>query len=594
MPARLSLTASLVLSLCALSSVLAPSPAAAAGPFVVNKTGDASDRNIGNGTCDSSKKSGNQCTFRAAIQEANSGSAIDTINFNIATTPRVIKPASPLPPITTEVVIDGYSQPGSSPNTQASGDNAVLKITLDGVNAGNGANGLEVGGFKSTVKGLVIQRFSGSGIVLVGQSDKVFGNFIGTTAAGTAARGNGTGITLSSPGGTVGSGNPEDRNLISGNNGDGVHVSGSEADNAFIVNNLIGTKKNGTAALGNGGVGVRVEGEGAQVGFITAGYGNVISANGGYGVLVLQNAGTNGSKIAGNLIGTDVTGSADLGNDGGVMVQANGVTIGGTTTAARNVISGNDGNGVTLSGSTSCVIVGNYIGTNAAGTAALGNGLSGIYMTGSTDTVIGGTVAGARNVISGNGQDGVGILTDSSRTKVQGNRIGTKADGTGDLGNVGDGVIVTGRDNEIGGSASGAGNLISGNDSIGVRVSGVGTVIDANEVTRNVIKLSGFDGIALISTAATTVSSNLIQSNGRDGVAVFPSSSGSDIVGNQIFGNNGLGINLIGGTEDAFGVTANDSGDPDTGANNLQNFPVAHVSQLQRRKRRDNGQRVAE
>src|SRR5262245_41808561 len=193
--------------------------------FTVNKTTDASDRAVGDAKCDTSTKAGNQCTLRAAIQEANHSAELDTIKFNITTTPRVIAPASPLPPITQAVTIDGYSQAGSSTNTKAVGNDAVLKITLDGINAGASADGLVVGGFKSTVRGLVIQRFKGSGIVLTGSSDKVYGNFVGTTANGADARSNGTGITITGGGGAVGSGATKDRNLISGNTGDGVHVN---------------------------------------------------------------------------------------------------------------------------------------------------------------------------------------------------------------------------------------------------------------------------------------------------------------------------------------------------------------------------------
>ena len=90
-------------------------PAGAAATFAVNRTGDASDRNPGNGRCDTSTKKGNQCTLRAAIEESNDTAGEDTIEFDIGDTNSVktIEPASPLPTITDTVTIDGYTQRAS-------------------------------------------------------------------------------------------------------------------------------------------------------------------------------------------------------------------------------------------------------------------------------------------------------------------------------------------------------------------------------------------------------------------------------------------------------------------------------------------------
>jgi len=406
-------------SLVLLAAAIAlPTGSAAASPFVVNKTGDASDRNIGNGICDTSKTSGKQCTLRAAIQEANFTAAFDTITFNITTTPRIIKPTSPLPPITEAVTINGYSQPGSTTNSTSFGDNAVLKITLDGVNAGANANGLELGGFKSTVQGLVIQRFGGSGVVLTDYGDKVYGCFIGTTADGTGARPNGTGITITGQGGNVGSFKPADRNIISGNTSNGIHVDGPDATGAFIAGNYIGTQKNGNAGLGNGAYGVFVdEASSAQIGNTTAGYGNVISANDGYGISVIQATGDNLTKIQGNFIGTNAAGTAALGNQGGVNIHAYTVTVGGTVAGARNVISGNQLYGVLIYHEVAGnVIQGNYIGTNADGTAALGNHDIGVIVQDSSYNLIGGNAAGTGNVISASTNAGVALVGGGNNT----------------------------------------------------------------------------------------------------------------------------------------------------------------------------------
>src|SRR4030095_1015764 len=155
---------------------------------------------------------------------------------------------------------------------------------------------------------------------------------------------------------------------------------------------------------------------------------NVISGNGsgttGGGVLI---SGLNGTVAQGNFIGTAASGTAAPGNliFGGVFpgTGASENTIGGTSPGARNIISGNQGNGVSISASSNQV-TGNYIGTNVNGNAALPNTLSGVSLTGGVnfplDNVIGGTSVEARNVISGNLGSGVEIVGSSSNNQVQG------------------------------------------------------------------------------------------------------------------------------------------------------------------------------
>jgi CSLREA domain-containing protein len=573
---RLLRPASAALGLaCAVSiSLGTPRAVRAANPFVVNKTGDASDRNIGDGICDSATKTGKQCTLRAAIQESNASGTYDTINFNIATTPRVIAPLSPLPPITNPALIDGYSQPGASANTNSFGNNAVLKIVLDGVNAGATANGLEAGGFKTVIKGLVVQRWGGSGLVLTGTQDQVYGCFIGTNAAGSLARANGTGITVTGNYGTIGGSLPASRNLISGNSGDGIVLngfdSGTSGGGGFVVNNYIGTNKAGTGQLPNGHNGVNVTVPGAHIGSTGGGSGNLISGNLGYGVKVYQPDDPNGTEIQGNLIGTTANGSAELGNGGGLFIQANAVVVGGGSDG-RNVISGNDSFGILVYHLVSDnVIQGNYIGTNLAGTAAIGNGSAGILTQDSDYTIVGGSDADQRNVISGNADDGI-TFVGGSNNQAYGNRIGTKADGTGDLGNAGDGIAVIGSlHNVIGGTGS-DGNVIANNDASGVRLS---TNSTDNSIEGNAITGNGAAGVEVLAPN-NLVGANSIVANIGAGVHVATSAtSGVRITGNQTIANTKLAIDLTGGTEDSFGVTANDAGDGDSGANKLQNFPI--------------------
>ena len=200
---------------------------------------------------------------------------------------------------------------------------------------------------------------------------------------------------------------------------------------------------------------------------------------------------------------------------------APGLHITGDSTVRGLVINGFDGFGVLISGgdATGNLVQGNFIGTDVTGAVDLGNGRDGVFIAGAPNNVIGGTTAQARNVISGNNISGINI-GGASGNVVQGNFIGTDVTGAVDVGNTLWGILMSSGapENTIGGTAGGAGNTIAFN---------------------------GFDGVF--------------------GVL----GTGNAILGNSIFSNAGLGIDL-----DPDGITANDAGDGDTGANNLQNFPV--------------------
>lgn len=353
-------------------------------------------------------------SLRQAILYANATAGVNTITFNIPTTDPgydaatgtfTIRATSALPQIRDQVIINGYSQPGATQNTLAAGNNANLKIVLDGSSAGSNTSGLMLGSGStgSTIQGLVINRFTGSGIWVTSASGSnvIQGNFIGTNANGTVALGNGTrGLDIASSNNVIGGSNPSERNVISGNTGEGIFVS------SFTSNNQIR---------------------------------------------------------------------------------------------------------------------GNYIGTNASGTADLGNSVDGIRINGASNNVIGGTTVGERNLISGNNRYGIVIdATNAKDNQIIGNYIGADATGTVDLGNSSHGVyIYDASNNSIGDTTAGSGNLIFGNDG---------------------------RGVAIGNTASTT---------------------GNAILGNTIYGNSNLGIDL-----GVNGVTGNDIGDGDTGANNFQNFPV--------------------
>uniref|UniRef100_UPI0016047CB9 DUF2341 domain-containing protein n=1 Tax=Stieleria mannarensis TaxID=2755585 RepID=UPI0016047CB9 len=263
--------------------------------------------------------------------------------------------------------------------------------------------------------------------------------------------------------------------------------------------------------------------------------GFVITAWDGHGIEI--QSGSDNNVIVGNYIGrlaadgTDAGAGKENGSDG-IAVQGNNTTIGGSTAADRNVISGNGDEGIDIDpGVTGTVIQGNYIGTDATGTVAIGNGQAGVgnwggILAGGDDTTIGGTNAGEGNLISGN--NSWGIIAEGTNITIQGNLIGTEADGTSLLGNSGHGIAVSdfagGTGILIGGTAAGAGNVIAG--------------------------------------------------NGLDGVSVTGASEAA-ILGNSIHDNTGLGIDL--GDD---GTSSNDVNDADTGANDLQNFPVLTSVQM--------------
>jgi hypothetical protein len=326
---------------------------ASADTFSVNDAGDAGD-----GVCDSS------CTLRDAIIGANLTSILDTITFDI--TPNTISVQTlELPPVSQPVVIDGFSDPNSD------------RVELDGALAGAGADGFSISTADgSTIKGFVINGFAGDGVDISsgGTGNHIEGNYIGTNTAGTSADPNGNGVHVQGSGNVIGGSTPETRNIISGNSTSGVRIAETTAFGNHVEGNYIGTNAAGTSALGNG----------------------------------------NGVAIT------------SLAHDN---------VVGGATAALRNVISGNNQNGVRIfvgatGPPTGNLVKGNYIGTNFAGTASLGNLQSGVLVdTSSTSNTIGGSEAGAGNLISGNGSsgptyDGIRVVGDATtKNALLGNSI---------------------------------------------------------------------------------------------------------------------------------------------------------------------------
>jgi CSLREA domain-containing protein len=444
---------------------------------------------------------------------------------------------------------DGVFVGNSAPNTTIEG-NFIGTDPTGTIDRGNGADGVNLLSSGNTIGGSanaaqnVISGNGGNGVAVKqsgATSNTISNNHIGTDADAGEDLGNSeSGVFVENASGNTigGSSAAGTLNIISGNNQHGVEILGSGASGTRVIGNLIGVNVNGTGSsdIGNTLDGVFVSSAsqveiggtaGTNPGGPCAGDCNVISDNGQHGVEI-SDFSSKFNKVQGNRIGTNINGSSAFGNtmNGVRIVSATDTTIGGTTEEARNVISGNAGNGVFISAGGTAAnnrVEGNYIGINADGVSDLGNGTSGVRVE-APGNFIGGTTEEARNVISGNG--GAGILFNGSNTVgnlVEGNLIGTNAAGTGNLGNL-HGVRIAGAlDNTVGGTVDAAANTISGNTNQGVFVSSC--------------------------TCA----------------------AGNRILRNSIFDNGLLGIEL-GLNED--GPTPNDPKDPDTGPNKLQNFPV--------------------
>jgi hypothetical protein len=275
-------------------------------------------------------------SLRQAITDSNNAAGADTINFNIPTTDSgyhsatgvfTISPFDELPTITDPVTIDGYTQPGSGPNKLEFGTDAKPLVELDGSQAGNAANGLRIygAGGGTVIRGLVINRFGGTGIFSTGSGVRIEGNFIGTDPTGTTDQGNGAqGVLLGAKNGVVGgdmagSANFEARNVISGNGGTGVFL-GEAASGNKVEGNLIGTGKNGTSDLGNSSSGVHIEGgSNNTVGGEHRAAGNTIAYNGLDGVAVAFGAGHRilfNSIFSNDGLGIDLAENGVSANDG--------------------------------------------------------------------------------------------------------------------------------------------------------------------------------------------------------------------------------------------------------------------------------------
>ncbi len=368
---------------------------------------------------------------------------------------------------------------------------AALANAGAGVYLGAGAVNNTIGGFDTQTAelGNVISANGTSGVHISStHQNKIINNVIGLAVDGSTVRGNVThGVRI------IGGTNNEllGRNIIAGNLQNGVLISGTSATGNKVYGAYIGTNRDGTAARANGMRGVLVQNaQNNYIGGVLVGQGNVISGNGTDGVGLIG-ADAKFNKVYSNTIGLNAAGDTALPNGAnGVEITGSSNEIGAAGINVSNVISGNTNNGILIDAgyATSNVIVNNYIGTNKAGNVARGNGDSGIKIEGAQSNIIGGQNAQSRNVISGNGGDGIWIaLANAQLNLVQGNYIGLAKNGINTLGNAMSGVRMDqgATNNTVGGVAEGARNFIAGNTGFGVQF--VGGATSGNTVQGNTI-----------------------------------------------------------------------------------------------------------
>lgn len=440
-------------------------------------------------------------TLRQAILDAKAG---DTITFD----PSVFPPGSPatiyvrsaLPPLTQNGVIIDASNAG---------------VILDGSQAPPGTYGLAIEADLCVIRGLTIQRFGWDGIRIEPGAD---GNTIGGDRR-------------------VGAGPSGQGNLIILNQASGISIRGGAN---LVRGNYIGVDGSGTLDRGNAlnGIALWWGATANIIGGTSPGYRNVIGGNDHNGVWI-GGEDTCRNEVIGNFIGTNADGTAPVGN------THDGIRADGSTHDNRiegNVLSGNGSNGIVISGGAHHnVVYGNLIGTDRTGTFAVGGQPGGgiDLSTGAHHNTVGGPSAAERNVIGGNGIDGIFIQGQETQyNTVQGNYIGTDVSGTKPIPNTwGIWVLGAGPNNLI------TGNLISHNTRQGIEVS---DSAQGGKIISNTISHNGAEGIHFAGSSLSLhrVTGNVITGNGGAGVGIDNGCRRITISGNSVFSNTGKGIEV--------------------------------------------------
>lgn len=618
--------------------VEAPIRVHAAVTIVVNSVDDDEDDD-GNCTLREAIIAANTNTASGVtVGECTAGDpGADSIHFNITTGSDftsgghdgyTITPTVALPSITETLTIDGYTQNGAEPNSNPAPQplNGVLLIQLEGDQA-NGARAINIDGANDVqIRGLVIGGWDEDGISINGDNAIITGTYIGTNPAGDTANTNDNnginGWGAVGNGARLGGTDPADRNLISGNGTSGPSAAaggigmGPNHNNWIIQGNYIGVAADGITPLPNAQIG----GSGnPSVDFVTGtliggtqpGATNVISGNNGHAIAPHD---ADNTQIIGNYIGVAYDGFTPVGNNG------SGVTMSESSNSIiRNNIVSNNGSGVYITNTANADIYDNTVADNISGTGIATNDSDGIsiydnMLTGNNKGIdFDGTTNSEAydNTASDNSDSGISLTAGSSSVEIRSNTI---------YGNT-TGILVRGAtESAIG--VPGSGNIIYDNSSYNINIFGAvafslvteDITVQANTIGRTNGVNSGI-GVHVTGDSSGILIGGINPGEGNkitagEGIGVGVSAllinvmsldvipENVSILGNQITEttadlpvpgySSGLGIDLFEGVDtngppdgnaDTFsmlGVTQNDNTDPDTGANEMINFPVLH------------------
>ncbi len=574
------------------------------------------------------------CSLRGAITVSNSIPALKAIIFNTGTGVPTIVLQSALPALTQPVLMDGATGGADAiniygTNVQTDGlalqnhtGSTITHMVIDQFNSGAGISitgggshkilgnkiGIGTNGAQAipNLNGIFLQNTTDntiggdesniiSGNTVAGvrldsgaNNNTVEGNTIGLNPGWATAVPNGDGVSIIGSGNQIGtSGHP---NVISGNNSHGVIINGTSNQVQF---NIIGSNPGGEARPNKAG-GILIASNNGSSNTIggSSSAGNLISGNDVAGIIIQSPSNV---EVSGNNIGLDATGDGILPNqgDGIRVIQNQGFASLGATPAGGNgiaigrpglgnTVSGNTGSGIVIDHASGVAVQANNIGTDAAQTTGFGNGNFGVLIDGGGGNTIGGFATGdARNFIAANADDGIfinGVGGGGDNNQIINNWIGGVPDISGNL----NGIEVTASSNTI------QRNTIVSNMLTGIHIHGNSNVIEGNFIGQSgpTPMGNGADGI-LVEGANNRIGPAPLNPNGGGAVP-----KGGPEVTNVIWNNGGAGVLIgegIGNTisqvsmKDNIGGgidlapenrTPNDTDDPDTGANNLQNYPV--------------------
>ncbi len=544
-------------------------------------------------------------SLQAAINSVNGQAAgtASTIDITVAGT---ITLATALPAITQNVTIGATGHVAGGP--------PVVELNC------NGQAGLvfAAGSDNSQLLGMAVANAAGDGVTLNAGTITLAGNYIGLDLTGAAAGNSGDGLAIGvtssgnfiglNPGAAVG----VVSNVISGNTGHGISMNGSSGNT--LVDNYIGTDPTGTVKIANGGNGILVTGasNNNEIGgtaftdpgtgamndptgdkgtvppvFVVPPLGNLVSGNGGNGVLI--NGLSHGNVLNGNFIGTTADGDGALGNalDGVLIDNADNNSLIGCTAVQNpfvyyNVVSSNGGNGLHVTDSNNTTVQANFFGIGADNNTSLGNALNGILVDGSSQATTVGGVIPLGNVSAANGLNGIEV-TGTAGGFTTFNTFGGLLAFKGAAPNGNDGLLI----NATGGNQTVETNVFSGNVNNGIEIAGdaSGVTVDPNIVglTTNgqTLLANGGDGLEIDGTAHdniiggyqnSVIPLNIFSGNAGYGIAIVDQAHDNDVfngyVGTNVFGTaafaNQLGGVLIGdtATDNTLGGTGSTEAQP--------------------------------